>query len=89
MKSKILYLSLVGIALIGMSFFVYPLLKGEAQKNQEKVEKQNEALQKIRENVTATMFYDNLQLKEPEWNLLKSYVGNINDNNSVFLPHDT
>lgn len=80
MKLKFMYLGLVGIVLTLSVILIYPSLKGEAQQSQEKVEEQNEALQKVRENVTASMFYDNVQSKDSEWKLENTDLGQ----NSVY-----
>lgn len=69
MKLKFVYVGLVGIVLTMAIVLIYPMLKGEAQQSREKVEERNEALQKVRENVTASIFYDNVLTKDSEWNL--------------------
>lgn len=74
MKLKFMYLGLVAVVLTLAVVLIYPSLKGEAQQSQEKVEKQNEALQNTRKSAAASIFYDTLAIKEPEWNLTDASV---------------
>lgn len=85
MKQKVLYLAIIGISIVGIGFLISPLLTGEAQKNQEQAEKQQALVNNLRQNVTASIFYDILQAKESDWNLIRAEFLGIGDDISSIL----
>ena len=63
--------------IFGLLVLAYPLLPGMAQKGQgQKNPEQEKALQVVRQNVIANIFYDTLQAQESDWTLTKAdYFG--------------
>ncbi len=67
-------------AVLGLLALAYPFLsimaqKGQDQQNQKREEREK-ALQVVRQNVVANIFYDSLQAQETDWTLAKvDYIG--------------
>jgi hypothetical protein len=62
--------------ILGLLALVYPFLSSMAQKSQnQKDQEQEKALEVVRQNVVANIFYDTLQSQETGWILTKA--GNI------------